>query len=107
MDFLDRYRDIVPNWEAFRAVQSSPLISTARINTLKIGRDELLERLAEQGLDCRTFQWYPLGLKLDVDSPGKLLETLLGFIHIQEELSMVPPLVLDPRPGERILDMCA
>jgi NOL1/NOP2/sun family putative RNA methylase len=107
MDFLDRYRDIVPEWEAFRTVQSRPLVSTARINTLKIGRDELLERLAEQGLDCRTFPWYPLGLKLDVESPGKLLETLLGFIHIQEELSMVPPLVLDPQPGERILDLCA
>jgi len=107
MDFLDRYRDIVPDWEAFRAVQSRPLISTARINTLKIGRDELLERLAEQGLDCRPFQWYSLGLKLDVESPGKLLETLLGFIHIQEELSMVPPLLLDPQPGESILDLCA
>jgi len=107
MDFLDRYREIVPDWEAFQAVQSRPLVSTARINTLKIGRDDLLERLAEQGLDCRPFQWYPLGLKLDVDSPGKLLETLLGFIHIQEELSMVPPLLLDPQPGERILDLCA
>lgn len=107
MDFLDRYRDIVPDWEAFRAVQYRPLASSARINTLKTGREELLERLAEQGIDCRPFPWYPLGLKLDVDSPGKLLENLLGFIHIQEELSMVPPLVLDPRPGESILDLCA
>ena len=46
-------------------------------------------------------------LKLDVESPGKLLENLLGYIHIQEELSMVPPLVLDPQPGEMILDLCA
>lgn len=107
MDFLDRYRDIVPDYEAFRAVQSQPLVSSARINTLKIERDKLLERLAEQGIDCRPFAWYPLGLKLNVDSPGKLVETLLGFIHIQEELSMVPPLVLDPRPGESILDLCA
>lgn len=107
MDFLDRYRDIVPDWEGFLAVQSRPLISTARVNTLKVVRDELLERLAEQGLDFRPFPWYPLGLKLDVDSPGRLLETLLGFIHIQEELSMVPPLVLDPHPGERVLDLCA
>ena len=107
MDFLDRYRDIVPDWEAFRAVQNRPLTSSARINTLKIGREDLLERLAEQGIDSRPFPWYPLGLKLDVESPGKLLENLLGFIHIQEELSMVPPLVLDPKPGESILDLCA
>ena len=79
MDCLDRYRDIVPDWEAFRAVKSRPLVGSARVNTLKIERDKLLERLAEQGLDCRPFNWHPLELKLNVDSPGKLLENLLGF----------------------------
>jgi NOL1/NOP2/sun family putative RNA methylase len=107
MDFLERYRDIVPDWEAFRAIQSQPLCSSARINTLKTKRDVLLERLAEDGVPFQSFSWYPLGLKLDVKSPGKLLESLLGHIHIQEELSMVPPLVLDPQPGESILDLCA
>ena len=66
-----------------------------------------MERLEELGIGYRAFGWYPLGLKLDVESPGKLLENLLGYIHIQEELSMVPPLVLDPQPGEMILDLCA
>jgi len=107
MDFLDRYRDIVPDWEAFRAIQCRPLISSARINTLKIEREKLLDRLDEHAVAWHSFAWYPLGLKIDVESPGKLIENLLGFIHIQEELSMVPPLVLDPRPEECILDMCA
>ena len=60
----------------------------------------MLERLDQEGVSYQTFRWYPLGIKLDLESPGKLLENLLGYIHIQEELSMVPPLVLDPRPGE-------
>lgn len=107
MDFLDRYRDIVPDYETFRAIQCQPLHSSARINTLKIKRDLLLERLAEQGVLFQTFTWFPLGLKLEAESPGKLQENLLGYIHIQEELSMVPPLVLDPRPGETVLDLCA
>ncbi len=107
MDFLDRYRDIVPDWDAFRAIQSRPLGSCARINTLKIERKKLIERLDEQGVAWAGFGWYPLGLKIDAESPGKLLLNMLGFIHIQEELSMVPPLVLDPRPEERVLDMCA
>lgn len=107
MDFLDRYRDIVPDWEAFRAIQSQPLHSSARINTLKIEKGQLIERLNEQSVPFQCLSWYPLGLKLELESPGKLLENLLGHIHIQEELSMVPPLVLDPRPGESVLDMCA
>jgi len=107
MDCLDRYREIVPDYVGFRAIQSLPLYNSARINTLKIEREKLLERLEEEGVLFRSFEWYPLGLKLDIESPGKLLENLLGFIHIQEELSMVPPLVLDPQPGECVLDLCA
>lgn len=107
MDNLERYRDIVPDYEAFKAIQRLPLFGSCRINTLKIRRGELLERLEEKGIDYRVFGWYPLGLKLDVESPGKMLENLLGYIHIQEELSMLPPLILDPQAGETILDLCA
>lgn len=107
MDYLDRYREIVPDYDAFQAIQCLPLYNSARINTLKIKREKLLERLEEEGVLFQSFHWYPLGLKLDIESPGKLLENLQGFIHIQEELSMVPPLVLDPQPGESILDLCA
>jgi 16S rRNA C967 or C1407 C5-methylase (RsmB/RsmF family) len=107
MDYLDRYREIVPDYVAFQAIQCLPLYNSARINTLKIKREDLLERLEEGGVRFQSFHWYPLGLKLDIESPGKLLENLLGYIHIQEELSMVPPLVLDPQPGESVLDLCA
>ena len=107
MDHLQRYREIVPNFDQFLEIQSLPLRPTARINTLKMDKPCLLERLDQEGISYRTFCWYSLGIKLDLESPGKLLENLLGYIHIQEELSMVPPLVLDPRPGEMILDLCA
>jgi NOL1/NOP2/sun family putative RNA methylase len=107
MDCLDRYREIVPDYDAFRAIQCHPLEASARINTLKITREKLLERLEEEGVLFQSLPWYPLGLKLDIESPGKLLENLLGYIHIQEELSMVPPLVLGPEPGECVLDLCA
>jgi len=107
MEWLDRYRDMIPDFDAFRAVQSLALPSSCRINTLKIKRSALLDRFSESGIDYQSFTWYPLGLKLNLESPGKLVENLLGYIHIQEELSMVPPLVLDPQPGELVLDMCA
>ncbi|MFZ3051661.1 MAG: RsmB/NOP family class I SAM-dependent RNA methyltransferase [Methanothrix sp.] len=107
MEWLERYRDLIPDFDGFRAVQSQALPSSCRINTLKIERCALLDRFAENGIDYQSFNWYPLGLKLDMEGPGKLVENLLGYIHIQEELSMVPPLVLDPLPGEVVLDLCA
>lgn len=43
-------------------------------------------------------------------SPGELgrsLEHLLGYYYIQELASMLPVLVLNPKEGERVLDLCA
>lgn len=107
MDHLDRYREIIPDFEHFRAILSEPMPISARINTLKIDRSSLLERLERKCIGYRPLSWYFLGLRLDIEKPGKLVENLLGYIHIQEEVSMVPPLVLDPQPGEEVLDLCA
>jgi len=107
MDYLERYREIIPDFEDFLATISQPLPASVRINTLKISRDRLSERLDRTGIGNHVLKWYPLGLRLDMDRPGKLIDHTLGYIHIQEEVSMVPPLVLDPKPGEMVLDMCA
>jgi NOL1/NOP2/sun family putative RNA methylase len=107
MDHLERYREIVPEFESFLAVQSLPLPASARINTLKTDRSRLLERLERGNIRYDSLGWYPLGIRIELEKPGKLLEYLLGYIHIQEEVSMVPPLVLDPKPGEEVLDLCA
>jgi 16S rRNA (cytosine1407-C5)-methyltransferase len=40
-------------------------------------------------------------------SIGKSLSHFLGHIYIQDLASMLPPLVLQPRSGERVLDLCA
>jgi len=53
MDCLDRYREIVPEYEAFRAIQCQPLYNSARINTLKIKREKLLERLEEEAFSFK------------------------------------------------------
>ncbi|MEO2241429.1 MAG: RsmB/NOP family class I SAM-dependent RNA methyltransferase [Euryarchaeota archaeon] len=40
-------------------------------------------------------------------SLGATLEYMLGYYVPQDAASMVPPAVLNPRPGERVLDACA
>ncbi len=107
MDSIDRYRDIVPDFDLFKAILHEPLPVSARINTLKIDRQTLLERFERKGIGYRSLSWYPLGLRLDIKTPGKLAEHKLGYIHIQEEVSMIPALVLQPQPGETVLDLCS
>jgi 16S rRNA C967 or C1407 C5-methylase (RsmB/RsmF family) len=42
--------------------------------------------------------------RLDV---GNTIEHNLGYYYVQESASMIPPIVLDPKPGEKVLDLCA
>ena len=38
---------------------------------------------------------------------GNLVEHALGYIYVQENASMIPPVVLAPEENEIVLDMCA
>jgi NOL1/NOP2/sun family putative RNA methylase len=107
VDLLERYKDIIPEFDEFKKALSRPLPVTVRINTLKTDRERLLERLENSGISYQSFAWYPLGLRLEAKKPGNLIEHLMGHIHTQEEISMVPAIVLNPKPGEHILDLCA
>ena len=107
MDHLQRYQEIIPEYDVFLSFLDRPLPTSVRINTLKTDISSLLDRLDRSSIAYTCLNWYPLGLRLGIERPGKMIEHILGYIHIQEEVSMVPPIVLDPKPGERILDLCA
>jgi len=38
---------------------------------------------------------------------GRALEHVLGYYYVQEIASMLPVLVLNPKPNEKVLDLCA
>jgi 16S rRNA (cytosine967-C5)-methyltransferase len=81
---------------------------TARVNTLKLTRDDVAERLAAGGITATPCRYSSLSLKLA--APGTV-EQLPGFreglFTIQDESSQLAALLLDPQPGERVLDLCA
>jgi NOL1/NOP2/sun family putative RNA methylase len=107
VEYLERYREIIPNFDYFCEILRQPLPSVVRINTLKIDKSILLNRFDTAGISYACMKWHPFGLRLEVPRPGKMIEYMLGYIHVQEEISLVPPFVLDPKPGEQILDLCA
>lgn len=80
-----------------------------RVNTLKIAREELIERLEKRGFKFEQLPFYKEGYRI-LDSPmepGKTIEHYLGYYYIQDVASMVPPVILDPKPGEKVLDLAA
>jgi NOL1/NOP2/sun family putative RNA methylase len=79
-----------------------------RVNTLKISKEELKERLERKGWKLEEVPWYENAFFVETqESIAKTKEFFLGYYYIQDAASLVPVLALDPKPGETILDACA
>ncbi len=82
-----------------------------RCNTLKISCDELFARLKKKWNVVRPYENFPEIILIDQElMPGELgnaIEHLLGYYYVQEVCSMMSVIALDPKPGERVFDVCA
>ncbi|RZH69483.1 RsmB/NOP family class I SAM-dependent RNA methyltransferase [Natrinema altunense] len=107
MEPLERYRPIIDDFDAFLAACERPLGNAVRVNTIKASVERTLAALDEAGVDYDQADWNPRVLTLETDSPGSTWTSFHGFTHGQEEVSAVPPVVLDPQPGDRVWDCCA
>lgn len=112
--FEERMRKLLGGGEDFekykKIIHEGPR-NFIRVNTLKIGADELFERLKKRWKVTRPFPGFKEILLVEQDLlPGELgnaVEHLLGYYYIQEVSSMMSVIALNPRPGEFILDICA
>ena len=76
-----------------------------RVNTLKISREKFL-RMSPFKLE--PVPWAPEGFYYDEkDRPGKHPYHEAGLYYIQEPSAMAVGILADPRPGEKVLDLCA
>ena len=102
---LDRYRPLVDDWTAFMDAVHRPLPDCAWVRD---DRGDLGPALEDDGLHGHPIDWIEGGLRLGVapDLAGSLAYRA-GLFHVMEEVSMLPAALLGPRPGERILDLCA
>ena len=107
-DCLDRYRSIAPDWPAFLDALSRPLPLCLWTNTLRATEEEVAWRLGRAGIDVRPVAWYPGAFKgRAARRAGQSLPFVAGLYHIQEEVSLLPVMLLAPSPGERVLDLCS
>ncbi len=102
--FIERYEMIVPDVREFLESLMQWPRKAFRINAIK-APDDITARLS--GIIEERVPWYGRGFFTSCQSLGNTIEHFMGYIYIQEASSMLPPAILDPRPGERVLDMAA
>ena len=91
--------------EAWVQFNNSTAPLTLRANTLRISRAQLREVLSRHEVGTTPTRYAPDGLTVGSGNPLRTSEDE-SFL-VQDEASQLVPLVVDPRPGERILDLCA
>lgn len=96
--------------EAMRLAESlnHPASVDLRVNTLKATREALAAELAEAGHPCIPTPYSPEGLRMESRRPLFSLPAFReGRFEVQDEGSQLVSRLLDPKPGERTLDLCA
>tara|TARA_Y100000310_G_C20699785_1_gene828622 strand:+ start:2007 stop:2996 length:990 start_codon:yes stop_codon:yes gene_type:complete len=107
--FKERYEKLT-DFEEFKKYSLSYMKRCIRINTLKISMEDLKKRLTDWKLD--QVPWCKEGFNVENIKTGRrdignLLEHALGYFYVQENASMIPPVVLEPKKDEIVLDLCA
>jgi 16S rRNA (cytosine967-C5)-methyltransferase len=81
---------------------------TLRVNRLRVTRDVFLDRLSRLGFTARPTAISPVGVIFEKSGP---VTSLPGFqdgeFYVEDEAAQLIPPLLDPQPGEQILDACA
>jgi len=107
MKIFDYYADIIPEKRQWEPVCQQALPTCFWANTLKISSQALQQFLNEDGCEITPIAWRPSAFRTTMPGLGKRWEYVTGLLQIQEEVSMLPVIFLDPKPGERVLDLCA
>jgi NOL1/NOP2/sun family putative RNA methylase len=109
LERLERYRPIIPDFDAFVEANLAPEPVNLRVRTGLTTPEALDAALTVQGFELAPVPGLPT-LRKVMGGPHSVAQTLehwLGHLHVQQAVMALPSLALAPRPGERVLDLCA
>jgi len=91
--------------EKFKEYTLKPLRKSIRINNLKIS----VKNFKLKNFKLTKIPYIPNGFFITGERTdlGNLIEHSLGYFYVQEAASMIPPVVLNPKENEIVLDLCA
>ena len=93
----------------FRGI-SEKRYTTLRVNTLKYNIQDLMRYFKEINIKFERVLWYKDALVVKNANEKEIQKLEIyqkGYIYIQSLSSMVPPIVLNPKEGENVLDLTA
>ncbi len=106
--FLSRMSALLGDeFDSFLASYEQPPATALRANTLKIAPEVLAERLS---IDLLPVPWSADAFLLagtDQTRPGKHPYHAAGLYYLQDPSALMPVEILDPKPGEKVLDLSA
>lgn len=89
---------------------SGERMTTVRVNTIKYSVQEFIKYCKEKNIKFERVLWYKDAFiikNINEKQIQKLDIYEKGYIYLQSLSSMMPPIILDPKKGERILDLTA
>ena len=95
--------------EILKSYKENKVVSL-RINTIKTTTEEIIKYLEEQNITYETITWSDTALVITNKTENELQELDIykeGKIYLQSLSSQLPPIFLDPKENEMILDMTA
>lgn len=93
--------------ELLKANNETPAF-TIRCNRLKTSKQILMTMLSEEGIDCSDGSFNPEAIYIRGTSAIEEKTSFKkGYYQVQDESSMLVAHIMDPKPGEIILDMCS
>ena len=106
LEFVDKMKAMLGDeYEAYEKSFDDKRLYGLRINTMKISREELLNRNVYETEDvhwCKEGFYYKEG-----ERPSKHPYYHAGMYYLQEPSAMSPGAVIDIEEGDRVLDICA
>ena len=79
-----------------------------RVNLAKTSREHYLHLLTEQGISTEAVSFCTSAIRLDKPVPVELLPGFAdGLVSVQDTAAQLAAGLLDVRPGQRVLDVCA
>lgn len=96
--------------EKIKKGYSQDRLTTLRVNTLKTEKEKIKNVFEEKGIKYKEINWYNDALIIENVKEEEIRKLEIyenGEIYLQSLSSMIPPIILNPKPEENILDMAS